>query len=95
MLSGPGVHIKYIGIVVFMILFVVLYVWQNIEVMKMKMDYRKDIRIVKQLVEQNDRLRLEIEKYKRMEVIEQYAKSRGMKEIAPGDFEVIDLRKRK
>jgi hypothetical protein len=78
-----------------MILFVVLYVWQNIEVMKMKMEYRRELRAERQLADQNDRLRCEIEKYRRMELIERYAASKGMREITPADFEVIDIRKAK
>jgi hypothetical protein len=76
-----------------MILFVILYVWQNIGVMKIKMDYRKGIGIERELAKENDRLRYEIERYKITDLIERYAASRGMRELTPDDFEVIDLRK--
>lgn len=85
--------IKYATIVVFMILFVVLYVWQNIGIMKIKMDYRRGIGIERDLAKENDRLRYEIERYKRTDLIERYAALKGMREITPNDFDVIDLRK--
>ena len=78
-----------------MIFFVILYVWQNIEAMKIKMDYRKELSAEKQLIKENDRLRFEIEKYKRADLIDKYAAQTRMREITPNDFEVIDLRKKK
>lgn len=86
---------KFIGIVVFMILFVVLYIWQNVEVMKMKMDYGREAEVEAGLIRQNDRLRYEIETFRRMNVIEEYARSRGMHALNPGDIDVVDLRGRK
>lgn len=86
---------KFIGIVVFMILFVVLYIWQNVEVMKMKMDYGREAEVEAGLIRQNDRLRYEIETLRRMNVIEEYARSRGMHALNPGDIDVVDLRGRK
>ncbi len=81
--------IKYIGIVTGVILLVVLYVWQNIEVMKMKMAYRENMAIEKRLVKENDRLRAEIERYRRVDVAERYARSRGMRELTPADIIVL------
>ncbi|HSV95556.1 MAG TPA: hypothetical protein VLM75_01335 [Spirochaetota bacterium] len=81
--------IKYIGIVTGVILFVVLYVWQNIEVMKMKMAYRENIAIEKRLVKENDRLRAEIERYRRVDVAERYARTQGMRELTPADIIVL------
>lgn len=81
--------IKYIGIVTGVILFVLLYVWQNIEVMKMKMAYRENMAIEKRLVKENDRLRAEIERYHRVDVAERYARSRGMRELGPADIIVL------
>jgi hypothetical protein len=87
--------VKFIGIVVFMILFVVLYIWQNVEVMKMKMDCGREAEVEAGLIRQNDRLRYEIETLRRMNVIEEYARSRGMHALNPGDIDVVDLRGRK
>lgn len=86
---------KFIGIVVFMILFVVLYIWQNVEVMKMKMDYGREAEVEAGLIRQNDRLRYEIETLRRMNVIEEYARSRGMHALTPGDIDVVDVRGKK
>ncbi len=81
--------IKYIGIVTGVILFVLLYVWQNIEVMKMKMTYRENMAVEKHLIKENDRLRAEIERYRRVDVAERYARSRGMHELTPADIIVL------
>ncbi len=78
-----------------MILFVVLYIWQNVEVMKMKMDYGREAEVEAGLIRQNDRLRYEIETLRRMNVIEEYARSRGMHALTPGDIDVVDLRGKK
>jgi hypothetical protein len=87
--------VKFIGIVVFMILFVILYIWQNVEVMKIKMNYGKEAEVEAGLIRQNDHLRYEIETFRRMNVIEEYARSRGMHALTPGDIEVVDLRGRR
>ena len=78
-----------------MILFVVLYIWQNVEVMKMKMDYGREAEVEAGLIRQNDRLRYEIETLRRMNVIEEYARSRGMHALTPGDIDVVDVRGKK
>ena len=73
----------------------VLYVWQNIEVMKIKLEYRKSLKEETRLLKENDRLRYEIERHRTAENVERLARERGMKEIAPRDFDVIDLTKKK
>ncbi len=84
---------KYFFIAVVMILFVILYVWQNIEVVRMKMDYNTALQREEQLVKINDRLRYEIEWYKRMELIDAYAASRGMRTLMPEDIDIIVSKK--
>ncbi|TAL35713.1 MAG: hypothetical protein EPN93_09660 [Spirochaetes bacterium] len=85
---------RYIGIVVTIIVFVVLYVWQNIEVMKMKMEYRRGVRIEKQLVKENDRLHYEIERMRRLDRIEKYAQGAGLRYLGPQDFDVITVKQK-
>lgn len=77
-----------------MSLFAIMYVWQNIEVMKIKMDYMELVRVEKQIIKENDRLIYEIEKYKTIKNIKNYAEERGMKEITPEDFDVLILKNR-
>lgn len=91
-MEGP---VKYLSIVFSIILFVILYVWQNIEVMKIKMDYRRTVRLENGLVRENDRLRYEMERYRRMDLVEAYAEKRGMKRMTPSDFEIISMKNRK
>jgi len=77
------------------ILFVILFVWQNIEVMKIKMDYRRGLQLERQIEMRNDRLRYEIEKLRRMDAIERYAETHGMRRAGPEDIEVIEAVKKK
>lgn len=86
---------KYFLIALAMILFVILYVWQNIEVMKIKLEYSEALEKEKELIKMNDRLRFEIEKYKTMDLIEAYAERYGLRQITPRDFEIIVVRKDK
>lgn len=90
-----GVAIRYIGIVLAIIVFVILFVWQNIEVMKIKMEYRKGLRMEQQMERRNDRLRYEIERLRKMDLIERYAETRGMRQAGPEDIEVIEAVKKK
>lgn len=57
----------------------------------MKIDCRKAARIERKMIIRNDRLRYEIERFKRMDVIERYAAENGMRQIRPCDFETIIL----
>lgn len=74
------------------VVFIIMYVWQNVGMMKLKMDISKLAQEETQLMKMNDRLRYEIERYRRMEVIERYAKQTGMREITPDDFETIYIK---
>ena len=90
-----GVGIKYFGVVFIMVLFMVLYVWQNIEMMWMKMDFSKVLGTEKRLVIENDRLRYEIEKFRRLDTVIKKAEASGMKSLTPMDFETIEVHKNK
>ena len=81
--------IKYFGIVTGVIIFVLLYVWQNVGVMKMKMAYRENAAVEKRLLMENDRLRAAIERYRRVDVAERYARLNGMRELRPSDIIVV------
>jgi hypothetical protein len=62
--------------------------------MKIKIDYRKALSEERQLVNRNDRLKYEIERYKRMDLVEKYAVESGMRELTPYDFVTIDMDKK-
>ncbi len=59
----------------------------------MKMECKKAAEIERKLIKRNDRCRYEIERFKRMEVIEKYAEKSGMKQLTPNDFETIIIKK--
>ena len=72
-----------------MSLFVILYVWQNIEIVTIEMQCKSLSNKESQLVKDKDRLLYEIERYRRMDVVEDYARKNGMRPMLPGDFEVF------
>lgn len=85
--------IRYFVIVFTLVLFVILYVWQSVEMMKLKMVYKNESIVERRLIKKNDRLRYEIERFKNMRDIERFAEERGMKQITPDDFDTIIIEK--
>ena len=69
-----------------------MYVWQNIEVMKIKLERKELVKVERRIINYNDKLKYNIERYKRSEVIEKYSRERGLKRISPGDYEVLLVR---
>lgn len=86
--------LKYFAIVLVISLFAVCYIWQNIEVMKIKMDYRKYRDREKALVKDIDRYRYLIERSRRGEVIDRYAQAHGLRQVTPADIDVIRVEKK-
>lgn len=84
---------KYFTIVFMISLFVVFYVWQNIEMMKMKMDYKKLIRTEKEIIVVNDKLKFEFERLRNFRSIEANAEKNNLKQISPDDLVVIKIDK--
>ncbi|TFH40849.1 MAG: hypothetical protein E4G96_06735 [Chrysiogenales bacterium] len=72
-----------------MSLFVILYVWQNIEVVKTGIECRRLGERESRLLDEQARLRLEIERYRRMGMVEEYARSKGLRQLRPGDFAIM------
>jgi len=73
-------------------LFVLLYVWQNIQMLQSEMEYRSLAAREESLVKQNDRLLYDIERYRRMDVIAEHARKNGLRRMLPGDFEVMAVK---
>ena len=82
---------KYFLIVVMMSLFIITYVWQNIEIMKMKMEYRKFIRAEREISEMNDRIRYNLESLRNFSHMKSFAEKNGLKQIGPDDVVIIDM----
>ncbi len=70
----------------------IFYVWQNIEVMKIHLDYRKGLRVEKRLVKDVDRLNYRIELLRTVDSMKAYARERGLKPVNPGDIDVIEIK---
>ena len=82
---------KYFSIVLTISLFVVLYVWQNIEMMRMKMDYKKLIKTEKEITVVNDKLKYEYERLKNFRNMEANADKNNLKPLSPADLVVIKI----
>ncbi len=82
---------KYFTIVFMISIFVVFYVWQNIEMMKLKMDYKKLIRTEKEITVVNDKLKLDFERLRNFRSIEANAEKNNLKPIGPTDLIVIKI----
>lgn len=87
---GGKEYIKYFFIVIMMISLVIVYVWQNIEVMKMQMDYKHAVKLQKKLIKENDSLMYEIEKYRSFERIEIFSEENGLKELEYNDIIIVE-----
>jgi cell division protein FtsL len=77
-----------------MIVFVILYVWQNINVMKVKMNYRSALEHEEAAKKKNDRLRYEIEKLKQMGYVADQARQQNMTVLRPENIDVIETGKK-
>lgn len=84
--------IRYIIVALFIILSVIFYVWQNIEVMKIHLDYRKGLGIEKRLVKDVDRLNYRIEQLRTIDSMNAYAGAHGLRPVGPGDIDVIEVK---
>ncbi len=80
---------KYFSIVLIISVFVVFYVWQNIEMMRMKMDYKKLIRTEQEMTVVNDKLKYDIERLRNFHNIEANADKKNLKHLTPADLAVI------
>ncbi len=86
---------KYFSIAFLLTMFVILYVWQNVEVMKIRMDFRRLNRTTQELTTENDRIRYDIERYRRLELIAKRAEDQGRKIMKPGDVVVLVAKEKK
>ena len=82
---------RYFSIVLMISIFVISYVWQNIEMMKMRSDYKRLIRTEKELSAVNDKLKLELERLRNINRIEAYADRNNLKRLGPEDVIVIRI----
>ncbi|MBN1499202.1 MAG: hypothetical protein JW982_03550 [Spirochaetes bacterium] len=84
-----GFFVKYSLFVMIMIILVVVYVWQNVEVLKMKIAYADAVEKQKRIIVSNDYLVYEIEKLKRIDLVEAIAVENGLTEVQYDDVVVI------
>jgi cell division protein FtsL len=82
----------YFVVIIGALVFVMLYIWQSVEVTKIRLEYQKLLKHQEQLVKQNDRLVYEIEQLRTIGALTKEAEKRGMRRIAPGDFERIEVK---
>ncbi len=83
---------KYFFIVFLMSVFVIAYVWQNIEVMKMKMDYNRLVVFERDLSEKNDRIISELERLRSFKYMDEQGLKPGFKKIDQASVFLINLK---
>jgi len=71
-----------------MILLVVFYVWQNVEVMKINLEYQRKSYQEISFLKEHDRLIYELEKLRKMEIIEAFALGNDYRPVTRGDLEL-------
>lgn len=80
---------RYFAIVFIMSFLVILYVWQNIEVMKLKMDYKRLVKTEQELSEKNSRLKYEVERLRDFDSFESGASKNGLVRVSPASSVII------
>jgi hypothetical protein len=68
------------------------YVWQNIEVVKIGIECRQLGERERRLLDERDRLRYLIERYRRMELVEEHARMSGLRPLRPGDMAIMAVK---
>lgn len=76
-------------------LFVMLYVWQNIEVIRIEMECGRLGRIEHELREEHNRLRAGVESLLRRDILESEGSVRGYRLITPADLDVVRFEDKK
>ena len=79
---------RYFVIVFLMTLFVIGLVWQNVEVVKIKLEYRKLNQMADELYKERDLLVYKIESRKNIDFAKDQA-TKGYKELRPNDIAVV------
>jgi len=82
---------RYFVIVFLTTLFVIGFVWQNVEVVKIKMEYQKLNKIAEDLYKDKDILIYQIEQHKNSDVIKEKARAAGYKELNPKNMIVVSV----
>lgn len=94
-MTRDDASIGYAAIAGCVILFVVLYVWQNISMMRIKMECYAGSQKEKELMKKNDRLLYEIERFKRIDLVEDRAISAGMRRISHSNMQTMIVSNKK
>jgi hypothetical protein len=74
-----------------MTLFVIGFVWQNVEVVKIKHEYKKLNQIAEELYKERDVLLYKIEQKKNIDLIRERAGAEGYKELRPDNMVIVSV----
>ena len=85
-------HPAYFILAVGALAFVLLYIWQSVEVMKIRLDYKKLLAAQEQLVKDYDRFLFDIEKIRAETGNAKEAERRGMRRMVPSDYERVEVK---
>ena len=82
--------IRYFLIVLMLVVFVLLYVWQNIEIIKITMDFRTLAKSEKNLLVERNRLLHDIEKLTQHRAMGEFGQRNQYRRILKGDVQVLN-----
>jgi hypothetical protein len=72
--------------------FVLLYIWQSVEVTKLRLDSKRLLRTQEQLVKEHDRFMYDIETIRIEKGNSKEAERRNMRRMVPSDYERIEVK---
>ena len=85
--------LQYTTIVIIVICFIVAFIYQNIEYMRLKMQYNGILTQYHEIIEEHDRYAYQLYRALSMENLEAFAKDNGMMPLTRENLIVIENRK--
>lgn len=82
---------KYLGIVLCINIMVIAYVWQNVEVMTLRMTLQDARRARQSMLAEHERILYEKERRRTMKSIQAYAEDNGYRRWSPRNIEAISF----
>ena len=83
------IMLKFAAVLAVVFFFVIFYLWQSIEVAKLKMDCVGLIREQKELVSRKDNLLFRREKLRSPALVDEYAARNSLRRALPGDSGIL------
>ncbi|MCX8123119.1 MAG: hypothetical protein N3F66_03025 [Spirochaetes bacterium] len=82
--------VQYSTIVIIVIVFIIAFIYQNIEYMQLKMHYNAMIKEYQEVIEEYDREKYQLHTALSMDKLEQFAKERGLVPMTKESLIIIE-----